>query len=250
MQVTALSLAPVKGMRLVAADELSLTAAGATGDRAFVVVQEDGTLLSTERTPALLQVVPAWDPAAGTLALTFPGGEVVRDEVRLGEPAQTAMYDGRVVPGRLVDGPLAAALSRHLGRPVRLLARDPGHFAADDAPLSLMSEASVTALAAATGGAVADPRRFRMAITIDGTEAFGEETWTGRTVRLGDAVLRIGEPVPRCVVVNHDPDDGTRELQPLRALAQVRGKRHVHLGVWCEIVRPGTVRLGDAPQLL
>ena len=32
----------------------------------------------------------------------------------------------------------------------------------------------------------------------------------------------------------------------LKALARTRGKHDVKLGLWCDVVRPGTVRVGDA----
>ena len=73
--VTALATAPVKGMRLAAAQRLELGPAGAAGDRAFLVVDDEDRLLLTTRTPALLQVVPRWDGA--TLSLTFPDGREV-----------------------------------------------------------------------------------------------------------------------------------------------------------------------------
>ena len=241
--VTALATAPVKGMRLAAAQRLELGPAGADGDRAFLVVDDENRLLLTTRTPALLQVVPRWDGA--TLSLTFPDGREVAAIPEPGRPATTANYEGRPIAGRLIEGDLAAALSDHLGRPVRLLARDPGERGADDAPVTLMSEASLAALAPALDGDVPDPRRFRMTIAIDGVEAWEEHGWAGRQVAAGDAVLRVTEPVPRCAVTTRDPDSGRRDVPTLKALAQLRGKDDVTFGVWCEVVSPGPIRVGD-----
>ena len=241
--VTGLNLAPVKGMRVAAVAEVRLEPAGPVGDRAFLVVDGDDELLKTTRTPALLQVEPAWDGDA--LVLRFPDGREAREVPRPGARATTAMYDGRVMPGRLVDGPLADALSEHLGRRVRLLARDTGETGADDAPVTLMSEASLRALGPAVGGSTPDGRRFRMTLTIDGVEAWDEHGWTGREVTAGEAVLRVVDPVPRCVVTTRDPDDGHVDVPILKALAQLRGKDDVTFGVWCQVARPGRVRVGD-----
>jgi uncharacterized protein YcbX len=93
---------------------------------------------------------------------------------------------------------------------------------------------------------VPDPRRFRMTITIDGVDAWEEHGWGGRELAVGDAVLRVTAPVPRCVVTTRDPEDGRRDLPTLKALAQLRGKDDVTFGVWCEVVAPGRVRRGDA----
>jgi uncharacterized protein YcbX len=241
--VTDLTLAPVKGMRVAAVDELELGPTGARGDRAFFVVDDEHRLLLTTRTPTLVQVVPRFRD--GTLTLRFPDGSEVSDELRPGPPATTHNYADRPIPGRLVDGPLAAALSEHLGRRVWLLARDAGVQGPDDHPATLMSRASLEALAPALGGSVPDPRRFRMTIAIDGVAAWEEHGWGGRELSVGDVVLRGVEPVSRCAVTTRDPEDGRRDAPLLKALAELRGKDDVTFGLWCDVVRPGRVRVGD-----
>jgi uncharacterized protein YcbX len=241
-EVRALTIAPVKGLRVATAQELDITPTGPAGDRAFLVVDEDNTLLLTTRTPALLEVAPRWD--GETLALTFPDGAEVAAIPELGEPAVTKNYEGREIAGRIVEGELAAALSEHLERPVRLLARDPADRGADDAPVTLMSQASFNALS------VPDARRFRMTITIDGVDAWEEHGWGGRELAAGDAVLRVTAPVARCVVTTRDPERGSRDFATLKTLATLRGKDDVTFGVWCEVVAPGRVRVGDAVAVI
>jgi len=75
--VSQLAIAPVKGMRLHGTSEIRLGQHGVTGDREFLVIEKDGKLLLTGRTPALLQIEPAWDWARDVLALRFPDGSVV-----------------------------------------------------------------------------------------------------------------------------------------------------------------------------
>jgi uncharacterized protein len=247
--VTALSLAPVKGARVCAVEEVRLARHGAAGDRAFLVVDPDDVLLETTRTPALLGVEAAFEPERRVLALRFPDQSVVRDVVEPGAAAVTRLYDGRELRGRRVDGPLAEALSAHLGRPARLLVRDEDATGADDAPVTLMSGASLRALGTALGAPGLDGRRFRMTLTIEGVEAWAEHAWTGRELAVGDAVLRVADPVPRCVVTTRDPERGRRDAPVLKALARLRGKHDVTFGVWCEVVAPGRVRVGDAVVL-
>ena len=245
--VTALSIAPVKGMRLVAAEALELGPTGARGDRAFCVVDADSRLLLTTRTPGLLQILPRWDGAV--LSLRFPDGSEVAEPPALGARASTANYAGRPVHGRLVGGAHADAVSAHLGRDVRLLARDEGERLADDAPVTLMSRASLAALAPELGGEVPDARRFRMTIAIDGVEAWEEHGWPGCEIAAGAALLRGLDPVPRCVVTTRDPDDGRTDAPVLAALAALRGKADVTFGLWCEVAEPGRVRVGDPVRL-
>ena len=249
--VTALSTVPIKGLRVVEAAELEITPTGPAGDRAFAVVQGDGhALVQTMRNPRLVQVAPRWDPASRVLELGLPGGERVADEVRPGDAASTKLYNDRVVHGHLVPGALSEALSDHLGRPVHLLALDPEQTGADDFPVTLMSTASLGAVEEAIGDGPIDPRRFRMTITVDGAEAWEEHEWGGSEIAVGDVVLRVDAPVPRCAVTTRDPDDGHGDIFVLKALAQLRGKKDVTFGVWCEVVTPGRIRLGDSVQLV
>jgi uncharacterized protein len=244
--ITQLAIAPVKGLRLAPVDALDIGPTGPVGDRAFLVVDTDNALLLTSRTPALLEVAARLQD--GELSLAFPDGRVVAAVPEPGEPAETANYEGRRIAGRLVDGELAEALSEHLQRPVRLLARDGADRGADDAPVTLMSQASLEALAPALDDVVPDPRRFRMTITIDGVSAWEEHGWGGRELAVGGAVLRVTEPVPRCVVTTRDPERGQRDVPTLKALATLRGKDDVTFGVWCEVVAPGRIRVGDAVE--
>jgi uncharacterized protein YcbX len=247
MRVTELRIAPVKGMQVNGVEAIELGPTGARGDRTFLVVDGDDGLLLTTRTPRLLQIAPRWDGA--TLALTFPDGTEVAAAPEPGRAATTANYEGRPIRGRIVAGELADAVSDHLGRPVRLLMRDDGERGADDAPVTLMSGATLAALAPALGGAVPDARRFRMTIAIDGTEAWEEHGWGGREIAVGAARLRGVEPVPRCAVTTRDPERGATDAPVLRALATLRGKRDVTFGIWCDVVAPGRVRVGDPVEV-
>jgi len=246
--VSRLAIAPVKGLRLLSASEITVGQHGVTGDREFLVVGGDGKLLLTTRTPALLNIEPAWDRARGVLTLRFPDGTIVRGIPEPGAAAVTRMYAGREIRGRIIPGPLSAALSGYLGREVCLFRREPEQLGHDDEPVTLMSEASLQALAPEFGGTAPDPRRFRMSVTITGTGAWAEHGWGGQQIAIGEAVLRVIAPVPRCVVTTRNPDSGTTDARVLHALARLRGKDDITFGVWCGIVRPGRIRLGDQVQ--
>jgi len=246
--VTELSLAPVKGMQVTPVRELTLGASGPTADRGFLVVDREHRLLLSSRTPQLLAIAPRWE--AGVLTLRFPDGSEVAAAPELGERASTASYEGRPIHGRLVGGPFAEAVSAHLGRPVLLLAREADQRGADDAPVTLMSRASLAALAPALDGTVPDARRFRMTIAIDGVAAWEEHGWGGHEIAVGAALLRGIDPVPRCVVTTRDPERGETDAPVLKALAALRGKRDVTFGLWCAVAEPGRVRVGDPVGVL
>jgi len=247
--VSRLAIAPVKGMRLQGTSEVELGQHGVTGDREFLVIGEDGKLLLTSKAPELLQIEPTWDRVRNVLTLTFPDGAVVQDMPEPGDPAATQMYDGREIPGWIIPGPLGAALSGYLGRPVHLFKRSPEHIGNDDQPVTLMSEASLQALAPEFNGTAPDSRRFRMTVTIAGTDAWTEHAWRGQKVTIGDVILRVIAPVPRCLVTTRNPESGSTDARILHALARLRGKDDITFGVWTEILRPGPIHLGDVVML-
>jgi uncharacterized protein YcbX len=52
--------------------------------------------------------------------------------------------------------------------------------------------------------------------------------------------------VPRCVITTHNPETGATDARILHALARLRGKNDITFGIWCDILRPGPIRVGDA----
>ena len=84
---------------------------------------------------------------------------------------------------REIEGPWSAALSAHLGSPLRLLESELDAGAIDrgtDGAVSLVSRATLDRLAAAAGRDSVDARRMRMLIEIDGVSAGEEDGWVGR----------------------------------------------------------------------
>jgi uncharacterized protein len=114
------------------------------------------------------------------------------------------------------------------------------------APVKGSSSASLEALAPELGGTTPDSCRFRMTITITGTDAWAEHAWGGRQLGVGEVALRVIAPVPRCVITTRNPESAATNSRILHALARIRGKDDLIFGVWCDILRPGHIRVGDA----
>ena len=134
------------------------------------------------------------------------------------------------------------ALARELGHGARVIKQSRGVF--DAFPLSIMSTGSVAAIGTAVG-ATLDPRRFRPNLLVE-ADAFAEEGWLGRELRIGGARVRVDERDPRCAIVNVDPESADRDPSILRAIAQERASC---LGVYASVVEGGRVAEDDALYL-
>jgi MOSC domain-containing protein len=251
-RVARISIAPMKALHVVNPDRVELGTAGVAGDRRFWLVDANRKLVNGKGHPELMQVHPQWDERSRRLVLTFPDGSVVDGTVEPGEPFAAALY-GTPHPSRTVPGPWQEALSEFAGEPLTLLwseggaqdrGRDRGGWA------SVVSRGSLERLRAAAGSAEpVDGRRFRMLFEIDGVEAHAEDGWMGSRVAIGDAVVVPIGDVGRCVVTTCDPDTGISDLDTLKLLASYRPEgvtEPLPLGVYCNVVVPGRVCVGDA----
>jgi hypothetical protein len=93
-----------------------------------------------------------------------------------------------------------------------------------------------------------------MTIELEGVdEPHEEDTWRSRSIRLGEALLEVGDPVPRCVVTTLDPATGVKDFPTLRVIRGYRtpsAKGNVHFGVYADVLEPGDVRVGDPVRLV
>ncbi len=247
-----ISVAPVKGLGLVHPEAVELDRGGASANRAFYLVDEHGQMVNGKRIGSLVAIAPAYDTARETLTLAFPDTTVVAGHVTLGAEVTTSFF-GRPVAGRVVEGPWGVALSAYADRPltlVKIAHAGDGVDRGSGAAVSLLSTGSLGRLAVALGvGPDLDHRRFRMLFGVSGVAPHAEDTWLGRHVRLGGAVVAFGGRVGRCLVTSQDPGTGTVDLDTLGALRTYRqqpetGER-LPFGVWGEVVEPGRVCLSD-----
>ena len=104
---------------------------------------------------------------------------------------------------------------------------------------------------AALGGF--DARRFRMTFGIDGVPAHAEDGWLGREVHVGEVVVRPAGVTGRCKVTSMDPETGERDVDVLGWIREHRpddlGGEPLPFGVHGEVVRPGTVAVGDRVRI-
>ena len=239
--VARINVTPVKGLGLQHPDEVELTARGVEENRRYYLISGWGLFNGKDHGP-LVRIAPHVEN--GALSLRFPDGREVAGDVELGE-AVTTNFWGRRVSGRLVVGPWADALSDYAATRLQLVRTDEPGAGCDVHVGTLLARASCERLGAELGAEV-DGRRFRMLFELDGAGAHEEDSWD--RVRIGDAVVRVAGPVPRCAVTTQDPDSGVRTLDTLAGIKSYRGLSaggKLDFGVYFDVEEPGLVRVGD-----
>ncbi|MFJ6539651.1 MOSC domain-containing protein [Streptomyces sp. NPDC091385] len=269
--VTALRRYPVKSMLGESLTGVAVTARGLHGDRVAAVLDESGAVgsakhprkwgplltcratLSDQVTVALpdgtelfpgdpeldarlskllgREVCVSDDPARGGGALEravpeYKGGlpDVLRDTART-DATGAAITSGRVAPGTFFD----------YGR------------------VHLVTTASLARLRAAYPAGDFDALRFRPNLVVDtaGAPGFPEDTWLGGRLRVGEVLFRVAVPTPRCVVPTLAQAGLPADPGIMRAVAREHRVpvfdlgRLSCVGVYLDVLEPGTVRLGD-----
>lgn len=235
MQLIDLWRYPVKSLQGERLDAAVIGTEGVEGDRRFAIFDvETGFGLTARRSPELLFASARLLPD-GTAAITLPDGEVAADD---------------------------AALSRWLGRPVRLQSTEQeasrryenpvdfedeatGRWEPFDGSLGAFHDSSRASVSLLSTGSLGgwDRRRFRANLVLDGA---GEDALVGSRITLGDATLALGMQIRRCVMTTRPQPGGIgRDLDVLRRLHRERGGL---LAVGGLVAQPGAVRLGDQVQ--
>ncbi len=246
------SIAPVRSLGLQHPTEIDLTEVGVVEDRRFFLSDDQNRLVDRIIVGRLVQVEARTDPGASRLWMRFPDGTVLDADVELGAAVETPIH-GRTGVGRVVIGPWGEALAEIAGRPIRVIRCDRPGGTRRGNPASIVSDGSLRVLAEHAGLDAVDGRRFRMLINLAGTEPHEEDTWIGKDVAIGDAVLRVTKADARCAITTQDPDTGERDLDTLRTIIAYRGLRegkHADFGVLADVRTPGRVRVGDEVTLL
>jgi uncharacterized protein YcbX len=196
---------PIKSLRGERLERANVLADGFEGDRLARVEDERG-LLTALRKQRLVGVRAA-----------------VGDD---GEP---------LIEGATWSSPAAARRIRELaGEGARLVATASGpRFGG--APVLVCTDGALAALGE-------DRRRFRPNLVVAGVSGLAEREWVGRELAIGDAVLAGRELCERCGVTTIDPD--TIAIDP-DVLRRVNERFGGIMGIYCDVVAPGTIALGD-----
>ncbi|MCO5734191.1 MOSC domain-containing protein [Rhizobium sp. SSA_523] len=231
---------PVSSVAGEAVSTAELAGSGLPEDRRFTIIDRQTNRAAAPEKEA------RWHPALALVARWHDeGGEI-------GFPDGTWLA---------IDAPeLDDRLSRYFGFEAAMLpSRSPEEgleprdgfattrYAAS--PVHLVTSASLEWLKDKVGPDTVSSRRFRPNFVLenDGGEALQERQWLDRRVKLGNAVLRVTEETKRCGMTFIAQPGLPEEPEILRSV--LRHNRR-NFGVYCEVVEPGTIRLGDLATLL
>lgn len=153
-----------------------------------------------------------------------------------------AMEEFRAITARIEDEPLPDLSNLPLSiETFRQIERRPY---ADLAPLMVMTQQSIDTIVAAAPDSKIDVRRFRPSILLDAPNggALPENDWVGGRYQLGQAIVAIEAPCPRCIMTTHGFDDLPKDPFVMRALVKAADG---NLGVYTSVEQAGAVQVGD-----
>jgi uncharacterized protein YcbX len=260
--LSGLNVYPVKSAAGIAVSAARVDARGLTGDRRWMVVDENRSFLSQRTHPRLALVSVAIAPEGVILTaprmpalavpVPRPGASVVR--VRVWRDVCDAVPAG--------DKP-SAWLSRVVGAACELVylpesshrlvaargAAPPAEIGFADAfPFLLISEGSLADL----NRRLEHPlpmNRFRPNLVVRGCSPYAEDEW--RRITIAGIVFHVVKPCSRCTTTTVNQTTGERGREPLATLATYRrvnnevlfGQNLVHRGT-------GELALGDEVTVL
>lgn len=276
---------PVKSMRGEAPQEMVVEANGLAGDRAYALVDEASGKVASAKHPrlwaGLLSLRAGYvDRAAPgeALGIDLPDGTVVRSDdpgvhERLSQvigrqvhltaaPSVEAAYDyvwpdiEGLAPQEVIDTTQTSVTDD--ARPVSTMAVGllaPGTFQ-DVAPVTLLTTASLRAAAHLHPAGDWDVRRFRPNFLIDVEgDRFVENDWSGCRLTIGEVVLEVSFPTPRCVMTTLAQEELPVDREVLRTLARhnrvdIEGTgRFTCFGAYANVVEPGRIAVGDPVRI-
>jgi len=236
-------------MQGAAVDALEIGRLGVEGDRGWGLVDATTEKLASAKRFSALLLASATDdaitlPDGTVVALDDPDAEAAlsawlgRDVmVRRPEPTTEQVYEMTFDPpnddAELVDIPAP-----------------PGTFF-DWAPIHLLSTTTLAHCAASRPDLDWDVRRFRPNLLLElDAEPFAEDGWSGRRLRVGEAVLTVRHPTVRCAMPLRAQPGLARQPELFTAMTELNAATPNHLGIYLDVATPGRVRTGDPVVLL
>jgi uncharacterized protein YcbX len=258
-RVASLHRYPVKSMLGEDLDRLEIDGHGVVGDRGLALLDVVGGRVATAKQPRwwrdLLQC-RAVSTEDGIRIVLPDGSRIAADDADeamsalLARPVRmaTTRAEGASVERPDPEDVLARGLDADIEPALLEIAQGtPGGRFVDHSPVHLITTATLDRLGV-------EARRYRPNLVIetpDDEEPFGENAWLGREFSIGEVRLRGTLPTPRCSVPTLEHGDLPRAPEALRPLVELNRVEVEGFGVlpcagmYAEVVRTGTIRVGD-----
>ena len=264
MNVSSISIYPVKSVRAVPLTQAEVRHRGLAGDRRWVVADQNGQFLSQRSHPKLALVSAAVE-ADGSIGLDAPGMPHLHVTVPVGKERLTVTVWDDTFEAASGGSQAARWFAHYLGFPSQLVYMDqlshrpvaaaygqPGDVVsfADAVPLLLATDASLVDL----NRRLAQPlpmSRFRPNVTIAGSEPWEEDRW--KLVRIGKVDFEVTHRCARCVMTTIDQDtcEKSGDGEPLKTLATFRRDENgVYFGQNLVPRNTGTIAIGDPFEIV
>lgn len=251
---------PVKSMLGEQLGRATVIERGLQGDRQFALIDiKTGHVVSAKnpkRWPTLFAFQASLLPGVSmSVEITLPDGQIVTESLR-DVDAVLSQQLGRAVTLTTVP-PAQPVLEQYVPNLEGLVERDsetmvkllPTTFF-DEAPVHLLTTATLEALQLCYPDGGVDARRFRPNMLIDtGTSdpVFLENDWKGRTLAIGSQVrLAVTSLCARCVMTTLPQQGLPQDRGILRTAVQ---HNHGMVGVLATVLTPGSVHAGDIVRL-
>ena len=256
-RVAALYRHPVKGYTPERCDALTILPDGrVAGDRVLGFRFADCPAADGEwstkhefvalvNTPALARLDVRYNHERKTLRVVLDG-EILADE-GLDDTGRTRLA---AAVQEYVLGTAENPLTGHPERlPLRLVGDGVTPRFQDNAGghTTLHGRASLAALAAHMAAPDLNEVRFRSNVAIEGIEAWEEQRWLGRRVRIGAVDFEALIPKPRCLATHANPHTGERDLPVMQELMKVfPGQARPTFAIGLQATDGGgVIRVGD-----
>ena len=238
-RIDQLQIYPVRSIGGMSVPRAQITPAGSlAGDREWVVVRPDGSLIWQGDIPRMTLLSARLED--GALILMGHDGHIGPDAEDDPEGQTTLTQDGFTLAGIDQGGAVATWLSDQLGTRCRLVRVGvEAHRWGGLNPIHAISLASLSALntrLVKDGHQAVEAERFRPNVILSGSHAaFDEELETD--LNFSEASLTMREPCVRCELPNIRRDNANRGKQPLKMIGQMSKDRPMaspaSFGMYC-----------------
>jgi uncharacterized protein len=244
MEVVGLWRYPVKSLQGEPMHPARVEADGLAGDRQWGIRdQRTGRILTARRRPELLGASATY--GGDEPVITLPDGSTVAGQ---GERTDRQLSEWLASPVSLVPSSVEAGKAEFFAdatddasQAIEFTMPD-GRYV-DAAPILILTTASLRTAAGHHPNGTWDVRRFRPNVLVDvGGDGWVEDSWVGHQIQIGAVTLIPTQSCVRCTMVTRPQPGLDADIDVYRTLARHHGGL---LGVWSDVVTPGSLSLGD-----